>query len=199
MSVNTPWKSLQRPDTACRPSPFFSSRYSGCYTQHFAVLWSPRPRPSGARSQFVTYPSNPYRFSRCQPALPRASVYRLAIKILPSNSSLSRLTQYSLKRAPPRQPLAWPSLVCNGGIFLEKIKAALERSGAPGRKFSSGNLDNGWTAVLPFPRAIPATILDKYWASAFPVSKGKKLEIKSINVKQDKNYQTNDGTQITVS
>lgn len=104
-----------------------------------------------------------------------------------------------LKRAPPREPLAWPTLVCNGGIFLEKIKAAFEGSGAPGHEFSSGDLDNGWTTVPPFPGAIPATSLDKYRASAFPESRSKKLEIKSINVKQDKNYQTNEGTQITVS
>ncbi|KAI4262911.1 MAG: hypothetical protein L6R42_001918 [Xanthoria sp. 1 TBL-2021] len=102
-----------------------------------------------------------------------------------------------LKRAPPREPLAWPTLVCNGGIFLERIKAAFEGSRAPGREFSSGDLDNGWTTVPPFPRAILATSLDKYWASAFAESKGKKLEIKSINVKQDKNYRTNYGTQIT--
>ncbi|KAL8756086.1 MAG: hypothetical protein Q9199_003185 [Rusavskia elegans] len=56
------------------------------------------------------------------------------------------------KRAPPREPLAWPTLVCNGGIFLEKIKAPFESSGAPGREFSSGDLDNGWKTAPPFPR-----------------------------------------------
>ncbi|KAI4262252.1 MAG: hypothetical protein L6R42_002565, partial [Xanthoria sp. 1 TBL-2021] len=86
-----------------------------------------------------------------------------------------------LKRAPPREHLAWPTLVCNGRVFLERIKAAFEGSGAPGREF--------WTTVPPFPRAIPATSLDKV----------QKQEIgdQAINVKQDKNYQTNDGTQIT--
>ena len=103
------------------------------------------------------------------------------------------------ERAPPREPLAWPTLVCKGGILLEKIRAAFEANAPPGREFSSDDLNNGWTTVAPFPGAIPETSLDKYWASAFPESKDKQLEIKSINVKQDKNYQTNDGTQITVN
>ncbi|KAI4230112.1 MAG: hypothetical protein LQ349_006295 [Xanthoria aureola] len=101
------------------------------------------------------------------------------------------------ERAPPREPLAWHMLVCKGGVLLEKIRAAFEGSTPPGRDFSSADLDNGWTTVAPFPGVIPATSLDKYWASAFPESKDKQLEIKSINVKQDKNYQTHDGTQIT--
>ena len=103
------------------------------------------------------------------------------------------------KRAPPREPLAWPTLVCKGGVLLEKIRAAFEANAPPGRDFSTDDLDNGWTTVAPFPGAVPASSLDKYWASAFPESKDKQLEIKSINVKQDKNYQTNDGTQITVN
>ena len=103
------------------------------------------------------------------------------------------------ERAPPREPLAWPTLVCKGGVLLEKIRAAFEGNAPPGRDFSSDDLDNGWTTVAPFPGAIPETSLDKYWASAFPESKDKQLEIKSVNVKQDKNYQTNDGTQITVN
>ena len=120
------------------------------------------------------------------------------------------------ERAPPREPLAWPTLVCKGGVLLEKIRAAFEANAPPGRDFSSDDLNNGWTTVAPFPGVIPATSLDKYWASAFPgvipatsldkywasafpESKDKQLEIKSINVKQDKNYQTNDGTQITVN
>ena len=103
------------------------------------------------------------------------------------------------ERAPPREPLAWPTLVCKGGVLLEKIRAAFEANAPPGRDFSTDDLDNGWTTVAPFPGAIPETSLDKYWASAFPESKDKQLEIKSINVKQDKNYQTNDGTQITVN
>ena len=103
------------------------------------------------------------------------------------------------ERAPPREPLAWPTLVCKGGVLLEKIRAAFEGNAPTGRDFSSDDLDNGWTTVVPFPGAIPATSLDKYWASAFPESKDKQLEIKSINVKQDKNYQSNEGTQITVN
>ncbi|KAI4092718.1 MAG: hypothetical protein LQ339_007853 [Xanthoria mediterranea] len=89
------------------------------------------------------------------------------------------------ERAPPREPFAWPTLVCKGGVLLEKIRAAFQANAPPGRDFSSDDLDNGWTTVAPFPGAIPATSLDKYWASAFPESKDKQLEIKSINVKQD--------------
>ncbi|KAL8993954.1 MAG: hypothetical protein Q9169_005960 [Polycauliona sp. 2 TL-2023] len=113
------------------------------------------------------------------------------------NLSSSPLDSVLSKRAPPKEPLAWPTLVCTGGKFLEKIQAAFESSSPSGREYTSADLDNGWTSVPLLPGVVPDTSLDKYWSSVFTEAKDKQLDIKSINVKQDKKYTTNAGTEIT--
>lgn len=105
------------------------------------------------------------------------------------------------KRAPPREPRAWPDLVCAGGALLDKIQAAFLGSTPPGREFSSGDLDNGWEKSTET-AGEALMILGRYWSSVFdgvyPESRGKSLNVKPVNLYQTGKYKTDDGTAISV-
>ncbi|KAL8767573.1 MAG: hypothetical protein Q9209_005990 [Squamulea sp. 1 TL-2023] len=105
-----------------------------------------------------------------------------------------------LRRAPPQEPKAWPQLVCTGGEYLAKIQAAFQGNSPPGREFPSSELDNGWSkSTVAFGEELAD--LGKYWAPVtdklFPKSRDKVMEVKPVNVRQDKEYKTSDGTHIT--
>lgn len=105
------------------------------------------------------------------------------------------------KRAPPREPRAWPDLVCAGGALLDRVQAAFLGTTPPGRESSTSDLENGWE------RSTETTgeslmILGRYWSSVFddiyPASRGKSLDVKPVNLHQTGKYKTEDGTEIDV-
>ncbi|KAL8663186.1 MAG: hypothetical protein Q9202_004118 [Teloschistes flavicans] len=115
------------------------------------------------------------------------------------NLSTPLLDSALTKRAPPREPRAWPDLVCAGGALLDKIQAAFLGSTPPGREFSSGDLDNGWEKSTET-AGEALMILGRYWSSVFdgvyPESRGKSLNVKPVNLFQTGKYKTDDGTAI---
>ncbi|KAL8631419.1 hypothetical protein Q9189_002841 [Teloschistes chrysophthalmus] len=113
-----------------------------------------------------------------------------------SNALLdTRLT----KGAPPREPRAWPDLVCAGGALLDKIQAAFLGTTPPGRESSTSDLENGWEKSTDT-TGESLMILGRYWSAVFdkiyPASRGKALDVKPVNLFQTGKYKTEDGTEI---
>ncbi|KAL8690718.1 MAG: hypothetical protein Q9218_003900 [Villophora microphyllina] len=117
------------------------------------------------------------------------------------NLSIPVVDSTLIKRAPSREPKAWPDLKCNGGALLEKIQAAFQGTTPPGRELPSSELDNGWEKSTDI-AGEDMSMLGRYWSSVFddlyPDFKGKQLDVKPINVQQTGKYTTDEGTLITI-
>ncbi|KAL8732783.1 MAG: hypothetical protein Q9166_002565 [cf. Caloplaca sp. 2 TL-2023] len=111
------------------------------------------------------------------------------------NFSSSIVDPPLLKRAPLPEPRGYRNLICEGGKYLEAIKAAFEGK-TPSKHVPLEELDNGWTKSSVTDDEDFAGV-ERRWKSVFESLFGKERgyppqdQIKAVNLIQDKRYQTN--------